>query len=165
MTTLTKQTTKRAAPTDVLESIWLTEVRLGTSVRTIAKREGLSRQRIQHGVTRARLRELGRANRLARRARDLHAGDADDFDVLDAASIPTLVPLFPVGPLTPSSECCHHGPIRPGSNFCCMICHASGIDDHPALQRDPKTDPAPEPKPSPTAKSAKSRSSRNGGRR
>jgi hypothetical protein len=27
-----------------------------------------------------------------------------------------------------------------------MICHRSGIDDHPGLARDPSTDPEPEPR-------------------
>jgi hypothetical protein len=27
-----------------------------------------------------------------------------------------------------------------------MVCHSSGIDDHPGLTRSPLTDPAPEPK-------------------
>ena len=40
----------------------------------------------------------------------------------------TLEPLFPLTPLTPSSTCPHHGPIRTGSRFCCMICHRSGQD-------------------------------------
>ena len=33
--------------------------------------------------------------------------------------------------------------------LCCMVCHCSGIDDHPGLLRSPLTDPAPEPKPAP----------------
>jgi hypothetical protein len=28
-----------------------------------------------------------------------------------------------------------------------MVCHQSGQDGHPALRRDPYTDPRPEPKP------------------
>jgi hypothetical protein len=47
---------------------------------------------------------------------------------------PQLVPLFPLGPYTPNSKCPHHGPIESGSVFCCMICHNSGQDDHPALR-------------------------------
>jgi hypothetical protein len=47
---------------------------------------------------------------------------------------PRLIPLFPVGNYTPQSRCGHHGPIQPGSLFCCMICHRSGHDHHPALR-------------------------------
>ena len=54
--------------------------------------------------------------------------------------------LFPIGAFTPRSACPHHGPIRTGSDFCCMVCSQSGVDDHPALMRDPRTDPRPERK-------------------
>ncbi len=47
---------------------------------------------------------------------------------------PRLVPLFPVRSYTPHSQCAHRGPIERGSFFCCMVCHASGQDDHPSLQ-------------------------------
>ena len=57
-----------------------------------------------------------------------------------------LVPLFPIGSFTPASECPHRGPIQPGSLLCCMVCSASGVDEHPYLVRDPETDPKPEPK-------------------
>jgi hypothetical protein len=57
-----------------------------------------------------------------------------------------LIPLFPIGHYTPASSCPHAEPIVPGSALCCMICHCSGLDAHPALHRDPLTDPAPEPK-------------------
>lgn len=58
-----------------------------------------------------------------------------------------LVPLFPITSFVPGSACPHHGPIRPGSSLCCMVCDTSGLDHHPALQRDPATDPKPERKP------------------
>jgi hypothetical protein len=32
-----------------------------------------------------------------------------------------------------------------------MVCSQSGMDDHPALKRDPRTDPKPEPKTLPEA--------------
>lgn len=47
---------------------------------------------------------------------------------------PRLVPLFPIGSYTPHSKCAHSGPIERGSVFCCMVCHTSGQDDHPALK-------------------------------
>jgi hypothetical protein len=40
-----------------------------------------------------------------------------------------LVPLFPIGPFTPTSHCPHHGPLRKGSEFCCMVCSQSAIGD------------------------------------
>ena len=48
--------------------------------------------------------------------------------------LPQLLPLFPVGNYTPDSPCAHFEPIPYGSAFCCMVCHISGLDDHPALE-------------------------------
>lgn len=31
----------------------------------------------------------------------------------------------------------HHGPIPHGSSLCCGVCHCSGRDDHPLLQKMP----------------------------
>ena len=67
---------------------------------------------------------------------------------------PPLVPFFPIGPFNPDSRCGHNRPIQAGSVLCCMVCHCSGMDDHPALKRNPLTDPAPEPKPPPARKAA-----------
>src|SRR5262249_37801896 len=50
-------------------------------------------------------------------------------------------PLFPMGSLTPQSLCGHKGPIAQGSIICCMVCHASGYDDHPDLQIEPEEAP------------------------
>ncbi len=60
---------------------------------------------------------------------------------------PPLVPLFPIVALTPDAPCPHHGPLPRGTVLVCMICHRSGLDNRPALRRDPATDPKPEPKP------------------
>lgn len=57
-----------------------------------------------------------------------------------------LEPLFPNRAFAPDSECPHAGLIPAGSILCCMVCHQSGVDDHPAFARDPRTDPKPEPK-------------------
>lgn len=61
-----------------------------------------------------------------------------------------LVPAFGPQPgfeeHRPCSEVIRH-PIRKGSSLCCMACHASGMDHHPALRRDRMTDPKPEKKP------------------
>jgi hypothetical protein len=113
------------------EYIWLWDVRHGLSTKAIAIREGLALRRVQYGVARAR-------------AMEGHNPSPDS-----AVRLPRLVPLFPVGPFTPQSTCGHLRAIEPGSVFCCVICHQSGVDDHPGLQRDPLTDPAPEPKPAP----------------
>jgi RNA polymerase sigma factor (sigma-70 family) len=80
--------------------------------------------------------------------------DLDDFetDGRRRPRPPTLVPLFPIGAYTPSATCAHRRPITPGSVLCCMVCHQSGVDAHPLLQRDPRTDPRPEQKPAPAPK-------------
>lgn len=49
---------------------------------------------------------------------------------------PKLLPLFPMGHFTPKSLCAHIFMIPRGSIWCCMVCHQSGQDDHPALQND-----------------------------
>jgi hypothetical protein len=116
-----------------MEYIWLWDVRHGISINEIALREGFTSRRVHYGVA---------------RARGLERNSSAD----DVIRIPTLVPLFPLGHFTPLSACRHHGPIEPGSLFCCVVCHCSGIDDHPGLQRDPLTDPTPEPKPKPAPK-------------
>jgi hypothetical protein len=61
---------------------------------------------------------------------------------------PRLVPFFPCGPYTPTTRCRHDiEPIRLGSCLCCLVCHRSGLDGHPALRRDPRSDPKPDRKP------------------
>jgi hypothetical protein len=110
------------------EYVWLWDVRHGVSTSEIAIREGINVQRVRFGITRARALEKSSSNDTAIRP-------------------PLLIPLFPIGPYTPQSACGHHRPIEAGSLMCCMVCHCSGIDDHPGLLRTPLTDPAPEPKP------------------
>jgi len=113
------------------EYIWLWDVQHGISISEIAIREGLDIQRVRIGVARARTLEKNGSN--------------------DPGTVhpPRLIPLFPIGAYTPQSTCAHHGPIEPGSLLCCMVCHCSGVDDHPGLLRSPLTDPEPEPKPEP----------------
>ena len=112
------------------EYIWLWDHRHGISAKAIAIREGVSIFRVRFGLARAEAHERGCC-------------------IDNAVRPPRLVPLFPIGPYTPLSSCRHSRPIQSGSVLCCMICHESGIDWHPALLRDPRTDPAPEPKPTP----------------
>jgi len=109
------------------EYVWLWELRRGVSTRAIAEREGVSLRVVRYRIARARAAEK-----------------PDPADTPRKPRPPTLVPLFPVLAYSTTSECPHHGPIRSGSVLCCMVCHRSGQDDHPALQRDPRTDPQPE---------------------
>src|SRR5271157_316086 len=134
------------------ELVWLDEIRRGYSIKEIARREGLGCRQIQHGVSRAR--ERGNLSRIreSRFSNELHerngriTASAGRVGRDDPNRPPRLVPLFPIGAFTPGSACPHHGPIRAGSVFCCMVCSQSGVDDHPALKRDPRTDPRPERK-------------------
>jgi hypothetical protein len=124
---------KSALQTLAEEYIWLWDVRHGASIPRIAEREGVSVELIEAGITRALLSE------------DPDSSDAVAYRI---ERPPRLVPLFPVGSFTPTSVCPHCGPITRGSLFCCMMCHRSGIDGHPALQLDPRTEPQLERKPS-----------------
>jgi hypothetical protein len=117
------------------EYIWLWDLRHGVAAKTIAIVEGISVRRVQAGAARARAQERPCPTETAVRP-------------------PPLVPFFPIGPFNPDSRCGHNRPIQAGSVLCCMVCHCSGMDDHPALKRNPLTDPAPEPKPPPAPKAA-----------
>ena len=99
------------------EYVWLRDHRYGVATKAIASREGVSVRRVRFGLARV-LAEL-KAEPILRPLRP-----------------PRLVPLFPIGPYTPQSSCAHRRPIRAGSLLCCMVCHRSGMDEHPALQRN-----------------------------
>ena len=122
------------------EYIWLYDRRQGVRLTEIAAREGVSLQRVYFGLERARAMDK-------RPSRDVQNGPLS-LDV-KIAQVPRLIPLFPIGPYTPQSACPHLEPIEKGSALCCMVCHGSGMDGHPSLRRDPRTDPAPEPKTEP----------------
>ncbi len=110
-----------------VDSLWAWLEREGLSRRSIARRAGVSVRTVQLGLARAKAR---RANPpIGRKPRP-----------------PRLEPLFGCRPFTPQSDCPHRGPIRGGERVACMVCHKTGIEDHPALQRDPRTDPAREPR-------------------
>lgn len=132
------------------ELVWLDQIRQGYSIREIARRERLSCRRIQHGVSRARERGSSSRTRESHFRDDLLEPNCKDptnrgiATPADPNRPPRLVPLFPIGAFTPGSACPHHGPIRAGSVFCCMVCSQSGVDDHPALKRDTHADPRPE---------------------
>jgi hypothetical protein len=107
--------------TSVRESFWLWDSRHGVNANEIATCQGVSIGRVQFGLARARRQE-------------------SRWFLRDVRRPPRLVPLFPVGPYSPQSSCGHHRPIERGSLFCCMVCHASGQDHHPALQHDRRFD-------------------------
>ncbi len=113
------------------EYIWLYDRRHGLTLQAIADASHVSIGRVRAGLARA------------------EAAEAAPDPVPNPLRLvpPRLMPLFPVGSYTPLSDCPHHGAIRPGSILCCMVCHQTGQDAHPALQRDGKTDPVPDSKP------------------
>ena len=120
-----------------LEYVWLYDCRHGLSLTAIAQRDAVSIGRVRFGLHRARglQARTDSGPSLEERVRSIRA--------------PGTVPLFPVTSYTPGSACPHHGPIGPGSRLCCMVCHQSGLDGHPALARDARSDPKPDPKPQP----------------
>jgi hypothetical protein len=109
------------------EYVWWWDFRHGMSAEAIARREGVNLRRIRFGVARAQAQQR-------------------KYPLDCRTQPPRLVPFFPIGPYTPLASCGHSLPIEAGSALCCMVCHQSGLDDHPAMRRDPQTDPKPEPK-------------------
>jgi hypothetical protein len=130
----TRMSRELTLKTAAREYVWLYDYRHGVSVGEIASRDRVSIQRVEFGVGRARAQEK-ETNR-----EGIHA-------FLRSTAGPHLVPLFPIGHYTPQSQCPHKEPIESGSSLCCMVCHQSGVDKHPSLQRDARTDPAPDPAP------------------
>jgi hypothetical protein len=120
--------------------IWLYDLRHGVGPREIAARGKVSVRQVREGLERARMLERNRLR--ATPVEMLKSGSMDDLGL-------RLTPLFPIGSFTPQSACPHHSTIKSGSKLCCMVCHASGMDDHPGLRRDSQTDPSPEPQPNP----------------
>ena len=118
-------------PQEVRDSLWLQLRRGGLAVAELARLAGVSLRTVQLAISRAAAREASPTPPSARRP----------------SPLPPLVPLFPIQPFTPQSTCPHHGPLRPGTWFCCMVCSRSGMDSHPDLRRDERTDPKPEPRP------------------
>jgi hypothetical protein len=117
------------------EYVWLWDYRHGLNAQAIAIRDGVKVQRVEFGIARAQAQDKPN-------------------DTSTAIRPPRLEPFFPIGSYTPHSSCGHYRPIEPGSVLCCMVCHRSGVDDHPTLVRDPLTEPPPEPKPAPVPKKA-----------
>jgi hypothetical protein len=141
----------RGKAREALDHEWMRKHRQGKSAAEIAEAEGVSKRTVQLALARVKAAE---------QAAEAKA-DRDEESTPDGPSPAQrpwwleLVPLFPIGAFTPTSACPHHGPIREGSLFCCMVCSTSGMDHHPALQRDPLTDPRPEPRPSPRKPAAR----------
>lgn len=142
------QARARGKAREALDLEWRRKHQRGKTVAEIATAEGVSKRTVQLALARARAAE---------QAVDASGSDDAESPIRDENAAPRtpwwleLVPLFPIGAFTPTSKCPHHGPIRAGSLFCCMVCSNSGVDDHPSLKRDPQTDPRPEPAPAPAA--------------
>jgi hypothetical protein len=120
--------------------VWLYDYRHGVGHRKIATHAGVSIRQVREGIERARAIERDCLKESP--IESLKAGRAGDIGF-------RLIPLFPIGALTPQTPCPHHHSIERGSTLCCMVCHASGMDDHPGLRRDPQADPSPEAGPAP----------------
>jgi hypothetical protein len=133
-----------------MEYIWLYDYRHGDSYAVIATRAKVAIDRVRFGVERA-------AKLDGKLSKDGLSEDIRPGRLVDIGF--RLIPLFPIGSFTPQSACSHRESIGRGSRFCCMVCHASGMDDHPGLGRDPQTDPAPEPEPEPAPAVAGSKTS------
>lgn len=121
-------------PVAAMEYVWLFDHRRGISLRKIAERDGVSIERVKYGLDRAMALEV----RCSGEEGPGNPGRRDEPEF-------ELIPLFPIGAFTPQSTCSHRNPIEKGSRFCCMVCHASGMDDHPGLQRDLEAKPAARP--------------------
>ena len=129
--------------------IWLYDSRGGLSYQKIAVRDRVSVRQVRDGIKPAALEAkvtkddpVSTSSRAAR-----------------AMSGFWLIPLFPIGSFTPESACPHREPMGRGTTLCCMVCHASGMDDHPGLRRDPETDPSTESEPAPAPAVAESETS------
>jgi hypothetical protein len=128
-----------------MEYIWLYDHRHGMGVQEIAARHNVSVGRVRFGLQRAAALD----SKLSKDEliEGLKPGRSGDVGF-------RLVPLFPIGSFTPQSACPHRESIGRGSRFCCMVCHASGMDDHPGLRRDTQTEPAPALEPAPASEPA-----------
>jgi hypothetical protein len=125
--------------------IWLYDVRHGVAPNEIAARSGVSVRQVRKALERARAMERSRFK--DNLIESFTSGRLDGMNF-------RLFPLFPVAAYTPQSACPHPDSFELGSRLCCMVCHTSGMDDHPGFRRDPETDPAPEPRSKPVADAA-----------
>ncbi|WP_165074275.1 hypothetical protein [Paludisphaera rhizosphaerae] len=101
---------------------WVRDVfKYGMTLADVADAAGVTIDRVKRGVA-------------AARARGVDLGDVRQW-------VPDAEPLFPIDSFTPQSTCPHHGPIASGWRVCCMVCHASGLDDRPELKISRRTVP------------------------
>jgi hypothetical protein len=105
---------------------YLDLIRAGNPIRDIARKYHVTTKTVYNGLERARLAERPSTRTIPRP--------------------PKVEPIFGCKAWSPQTACddIHHGPIQHGSSCCCMVCSRSGMDHHPALRRDPRTDPRPE---------------------
>jgi hypothetical protein len=102
---------------------WLHQVDAGLNTKEIARRARCSVQLVQINLATAKAAESVRL-----------------------IPPPSLVLFFPLNGLFPHSTCRHAVvPIPEGSVMCCAVCARSGVENHPALERFPLTDPKPDP--------------------
>jgi hypothetical protein len=111
--------------------------RMGKTIETIALLCGVGLATVHKGIAAAKNRQ--------RQA--VQPEPVETAAPRQPAWVREMVPMFPIKALDDQSVCPHNGPIARGSRFVCMICHASGMDAHPALRRDAATEPKPEAKP------------------
>ncbi len=117
------------------EYVWLYDFRRGIACQKIAEEYGLTVRDVRDGIERARKLE-------ARCSRDEWLSDFQSGREVERGF--RLMPMFPISAFTPQSTCPHGGPLQSGSTLCCMVCHTSGMDEHPSLRHDPAADPRPE---------------------
>ena len=133
-----EQDEELSLPVAAMEYVWLYDYRRGISLGKLAERDGVSIERVKFGLDRAKALEI----RCSREEGPGNPGRRDEPEF-------ELIPLFPIGAFTPQSSCSHREPMEKGSRFCCMVCHASGMDDHPGLRRDPEPKRVPGAAPDP----------------
>jgi hypothetical protein len=61
----------------------------------------------------------------------------------DRNRLKRIEPLWTANGLTPVTACPHRAYL--GEEVVCPVCHRTGLDGHPLLKRDARTDPKPEP--------------------
>jgi hypothetical protein len=107
---------------------YLRLLRAGNPIRDIARKYHVTAKTVYNGLERARLAERPSTRTIPRP--------------------PRVVPSYSCRPFTPQTRCedVHRGPIPAGSHIYCEpgACTCAEIARHPALKRDPRTDPRPE---------------------
>ena len=134
------------------ELVWLDEIRRGYSIKEIARRDRLGCRRTQHGVFRARERGNQSRIREPRFSNDLHGRNGKITAVREewCGTIPIArrdwFRSFQSERSLPDRHAGITGRSGPAPTSADGLPSQSGVDDHPALKRDPRTDPRPERK-------------------